>query len=114
MPSIPILQNIYEGGPDIDRNRIPADEMPAFLHIVQLLAELNLYERNLVLASYLYEYSRTAAWELRDDFARMERASWTTGGWQMMAARDGAMTIYHFGRAVEGLRDSFRFLDGPH
>ena len=109
MPPIPILQNIYEGIPDIDRSRIPADQMPAFLHIVQLLADLNFYERNLLLACYLYEYSKTAEWELRDDFVRMDRAGWTTGGWQSMAARDGAMTIYHFGRAVEGLRESFRF-----
>ena len=68
MPPIPILQNIYEGIPYIDRSRIPADQMPAFLHIVQLLADLNFYERNLLLACYLYEYSKTAEWELRDDF----------------------------------------------
>jgi hypothetical protein len=109
MPDIPILSNVYEGVPQIDRSRIPADQMPAFLHIVQLLAELNLYERNLLLAVYLYEYSQTAGWELRNDFARMEWALWTTGGWQLMAARDGALTIYHFGRAIEGLRNSLGF-----
>ena len=52
MPDIPILSNVYEGVPQIDRSRIPADQMPAFLHIVQLLAELNLYERNLLLAVF--------------------------------------------------------------
>ena len=83
--------------------------MPALLHIVQLLAELGLYERRLLLAVYLYEYSQTAGWELRNDFAKMEWALWTTGGWQSMAARDGALTIYHFGKATEGLQNSFRF-----
>ncbi|MFN0043496.1 MAG: hypothetical protein ACKVSF_09840 [Alphaproteobacteria bacterium] len=108
MPQIPILQNVYEGIPEINRSRIPAEQMPTFRHIVQLLANLNLYEQNLLLAVYLYEYSQSASWELRDDFTRLESVTWTTGGWQLMAARDGALTIYHFGRAIEGLRDSFR------
>jgi hypothetical protein len=108
MPEIPILANACEGIPQIDRSRIPDDQMPAFLHITRLLAELGLYERRVLLAVYLYEYSRTSGWELRSDFAKMERTLWTTGGWQQMAARDGALTIYHFGRTIEGLRESFR------
>jgi hypothetical protein len=108
MPEIPILPNAYEGIPQIDRGRIPADQMAAFLHVSQLLAELGLYERRFLLAVYLYEYSQTAGWELRDDWEKMEWSLWTTGGWQQIAARDGALTIYHFGRAIEGLRESFR------
>ena len=108
MPNIPILQNAYEGPPDIERSHIAAGEMPALLHVVTLLAELGRYERHLLLAVYLYEYSQTAAFEIKD-FARLEWALWTTGGWQSMAARDGALSIYHFGRAIEGLKNSLRF-----
>jgi hypothetical protein len=107
MPEIPILPNAYEGIPQIDRSRIPAAQMAAFLHLSQLLAELGLYERRLLLAVYLYQYAQTAGWELRNDWKRMEFSLWTTGGWQQIAARDGALTIYHFGRAIEGLRESF-------
>jgi hypothetical protein len=108
MPNIPILPNAYEGPPDIDRGHIPADQMPAFLHIMTLLAELGLYERHLLIAVYLYQYSIQAAHEITD-FATLEHSLWTTGGWQSMAARDGALTIYHFGRAIEGLKNSLRF-----
>lgn len=107
MPEIPVLPNAYEGIPEIDRNRIPEDQMVAFLHISQLLAELGLYERRFLLAVYLHEFSQTAGWELRNDWQKMERSLWTTSGWQQIAARDGALTIYHFGRAIEGLRESF-------
>jgi hypothetical protein len=105
MPLIPILTNAYEGPPSVDRSRIPADQMPAFLHVMTLLAELGLYERQLLLAVYLYEYSAQAAHEIAD-FATLEHSLWTTGGWQMMAGRDGAMTIYHFGCAIEGIKNS--------
>jgi len=109
MPDIPILTNAYEGIPEIDRGRIPADQMAAFLHVSQLLAELSLYERRFLLAVYLYEYCQTAGWELgENDWQKLEWSLWTTGGWQQIAARDGALTIYHFGRAIEGLRESFR------
>jgi hypothetical protein len=105
MPSIPILPNAYEGPPDVDRSRIPASQMEAFLHVMTLLAELGLYERHFLQAVYLYEYSAEAASEITD-FATLELSLWTTGGWQMMAGRDGAMTIYHFGSAIEGLQNS--------
>jgi hypothetical protein len=108
MPPIPILPNAYEGPPQIDRSRIPADQMDAFLHIVTLLAELGLYERHFLQAVYLYEYCRHAASEITD-FATLELSLWTTGGWQMMAGRDGAMTIYHFGSAIEGVQNSLNY-----
>jgi hypothetical protein len=108
MPAIPVLPNAYEGIPELDRSRIPPEEMPAFLHIVQLLAGLRRYEHELRLAVYLFEYSQQAAHEV-SDFTTRELALWTTGGWQSMAARDGALTIYHFGRAIQGLQSSFRF-----
>lgn len=107
MPLIPILPNAYEGPPDLDRTSIPADEMPTFLHVFTLLAELGHYERNLLIAVYLYEYSTQAAYEI-PDFATLELSLWTTGGWQSMAGRDGAMTIYHFGCAIDGLKNSLQ------
>lgn len=105
MPSIPILPNAYEGPPSIDRDDISAEEMPSFLHVQTLLAELGLYERHLLLAVYLYEYSDHAAREITD-FAKLEWALWTTDGWQSIAARDGAMTIYHFGCSIDGIKNS--------
>lgn len=108
MPRIPILPDVYSSPPNIDSDRIPADQMPALLHICELLAELGLYQRHFMLAVYLFEYSTQAAFEIAD-FAILEDSLWTTGGWQMMAARDGALTIYHFGRAAEGLQNSLSF-----
>jgi hypothetical protein len=105
MPTIPILPNAYEGPPNIDRSRIPADQMPAFLHILTLLANLAVYERRLLSAVYLYQYSTQAAREITD-FATLELSLWTTGNWQMMAARDGALTIYHFGSTIDGIKSS--------
>jgi hypothetical protein len=107
MPIIPILPNAYEGPPEIDRSHIPAEEMPAFLHVMELLANLALYERRFLLAVYLYEYSVEAAREIAD-FATLELSLWTTGGWQSMAGRDGALSLYHFGSAIEGLKGSLR------
>jgi hypothetical protein len=77
--NIPILPNPYEAPPNIDRSRIPADQIPAFLHIITLLAELGLYERHLLIAVYLYEFSAQAAYEIKD-FATLEQSLWTTGG----------------------------------
>jgi hypothetical protein len=57
MPPIPMLPDVYEPIPNIDRGRIPADQMPALLHIEGRLAELRLYERQLLLAVCLNEYS---------------------------------------------------------
>lgn len=105
MPTIPILPNIYEGPPEINRDRISQEEKPQFLHVIKLLAELNLYEREFLQAVYLYDYCQTAAQEI-EDFATLESSLWTITGWQMMAARDGALTIYHFGRTAEGLKSS--------
>jgi hypothetical protein len=84
--------------------------MQPYLHIITVLGELGLYERDVLLAVYLYEYSDQAAREITD-LATLEYSLWTTGGWQSMAARDGALTIYHFGRAIEGLKNSLRFCD---
>ena len=110
MPEIPILHHIYERvSPAIDRALIPAEQMPAFLHINSQLAQLTRYERQFLLAVHLYQYSHQAAMEiLSEDFAKGDMTIWTTGGWQSIAARDGALSIYHFGRALEGLRANFR------
>jgi hypothetical protein len=105
MPVIPILPNAYEGPPSIDRSRIPVDQMPAFLHIMSLLADLAVYERRFLLAVYLFEYSIQAAHEI-SDFVTLELSLWTTGDWQSMAGRDGALTIYHFGSTIDGLKNS--------
>jgi hypothetical protein len=61
--------------------------------------------RRLLSAVYLYEYSHQAAWEITD-FATVEHSLWTTGHWQMMAARDGSLTIYHFGCTIDGIQRS--------
>jgi len=108
MPEIPILQNVYEDVPKIDRSTIPENEMPPFLHVMTLLGEFGLYERNFLTAVFLYDYCQQSAGEI-SDFAKLENSLWTISAWQMMAARDGALTIYHFSSAIEGLKNSLRF-----
>jgi hypothetical protein len=105
MPAIPILPNVYLAPLELDRSRIPPDEMAAFSHIMTLLAELASHERRLLSAVYLYEFSRQAVWEITD-FATRELSLWTTSHWSMMAARDGSLTIYHFGSTIEGITRS--------
>jgi hypothetical protein len=40
------------------------------------------------------------------DFQKLDLATDTLSGWQKMAARDGALTIYHFGKTIDAIWQS--------
>jgi hypothetical protein len=83
---------------------------------MEFLASLALHERRLSLANSLYEFGVDALNELMSRSSTglisgetVERTLDTTGGWQLMAARDGAFSISHFGCAMEGVKNSLPF-----
>ena len=39
-----------------------------------------------------------------ETWANLNAITDTTGAWQVMAARDGALAIYHFGNTIEAIR----------
>jgi hypothetical protein len=109
---IPLLGPI-EWLPQLDRDKIPIAEHPALQHIVGLLTALAVQERNFRTAVLLFEASHQENSELANavssgvlDFGTLDRATDTLSGWQSIAARDGAMTIYHFGCTVEAIKAS--------
>src|SRR5262249_55061695 len=82
---------------------IPEQERSAVFHILDLLASLGRYERRFALALLLLHCLAE-----NSDLARqveggavglgtLDAQTNTLSGWQTMAARDGALAIYHFG-----------------
>lgn len=107
MPIVVPPTDYAAGPPIIDRNRIPESEHPALLHLIELLGSLGQYERRFKHALLLFDLcanenhnlaSQVEAGEL--SFAHLDAATNTLSGWQMIAAREGAMAIYHFGHAL--------------
>jgi hypothetical protein len=102
-----------EWAAQIDPNKIPEDQLQALLHIQGLLTSLVVFERRLVFALLLFDASYQENWKLvraakigHLDFQMLDRATDTLGGWQSIAARDGALSIYHFGSTIEAIRHS--------
>ena len=101
------------GPPQLDRSKIPPEEMPAFLHAVELLASLARFDREFRNAVLLFDASFQENQELvravergQLDFRTLDLATDTLSAWQAIAARDGALTIYHFGNTIEAVRKS--------
>ena len=91
--------------PEIDRSLATPAEQDAQQHLLNLLSELGTLERNFRLAVYLYDYCR-AAFQETPPFRNDQPNIWEIFfGWQLMAARDGALTIYHFGRTLEAISE---------
>lgn len=86
--------------PRIFASDFPAEEQDAVWHIVGLLSNLELLIRQFRAAVSLFDRSR-AEWNTP---SRPEDAY----QYQFMAARDGAITIYHFAHTIQGIRDSQR------
>jgi hypothetical protein len=109
------LSDYAPAPPQIDRKRIPAEEQEALLHIVDILASLGRFERRFSLALMLFDFSHDENSRLgadvsmgRADFGTLDAKTNTLSGWQMMAAREGAMTIYHFGQTVEAIGSNLK------
>jgi hypothetical protein len=122
--TLPLLAPIQRA-PEIDASKIPSDEQAALKHISSLLASLAEVEERFRVAVLLFdtcaaEHRRILEIEVRKlvfnqtgevDASKVDlnpslQAEPTLGGWQDMAARDGAMSIYHFGSTVEAIKSS--------
>ncbi len=112
-----------EGPAKLDATKVPVPEQPAFEHIVHLLQHLDIHTVNFWMALQLYD---ACEGQINDFFQEMIRAATTSGkldrskldakgmndrfsifgGWQEIATRDAAMSIYHFGSILDGIKSS--------
>lgn len=83
------------------------------MHISDLLGSLARYERRFQLALCLFELSLAENSVLANQvengqlsFNALDLITNTLSGWQLMAAREGALAIYHFGQALFGVASS--------
>ncbi len=115
MPIIVPSTNYAIGPPQIARDPIPSGEQEALPHVVDLLASLGRYERQFQLALMLFDLSQHENAALvgqvevgQLSFADLDSLTNTLSGWQRMAARDGALAIYHFGQALAAVSAGLR------
>lgn len=94
--------------PQFPMNQLPPDQREASLHAHRLLNNLVTYERNLLAAVLLVdccerEWSYLAslyASKVTKGVVTLGMDVETVSEWMSMAARDGAMSIYHFGNTL--------------
>ncbi len=77
-------------------------ELEGILHIEHLLGNLQRFVENFGSAITLYEGSKLAS--NTDSHSENNFVS----GWIFVAARDGAMSLYHFSKTLDALRASFK------
>src|SRR5271156_3986799 len=106
---IPLLQPIT-WAPQIDLSLISEDEHQTTQHLASLLAALANYEKKFALAVLLFDWSHAETWataklveEGKTSFASLDSLTDTLSGWKGIAARDGALSIYHFGKTVQAI-----------
>ena len=109
---VPVLAKV-EWAPQIDDSSIPSCQHEALQHIVQLLGLLARLDRDFRTAVALFNASHDENSDMARaveagtmSFGDLDLATDTLSGWQKMAARDGALSIYHFGQAGEAVRKS--------
>lgn len=106
---------------ELDSKKIPDEEQVAFAHIADLLTILSVYEIQFRLAVMLFyaveqEYNNLSRDVIQaglmkgnfasDDLRNLTLLSPARFGWQKIAARDGAISIYHFGCVLDGIKAS--------
>lgn len=105
--------NMVRSPPRFSRTALPPEEHDAVRVLENLLCELENYARAFQAALRLYNFSsgqgrqQLAAHRAQggsiDDSTELSNM---LSEWGRIAARDGAMSIYHFYKAMEGIRDS--------
>jgi len=87
------VRTLREAPPTINAEALPSDERRSAAHLMMILGTLPYYEADFRHALALYDHS--------------ERESPTVPHpWKFVAGRDGAMSIFNFGKAVEGIMAS--------
>lgn len=72
----------------------PEEEQPEIRHVEGLLFGINRFVQDFGAAASLFEFCRAHSSQL-------------PAPWMLVAARDGAMSIYHFGKSLEAIRAGF-------
>lgn len=92
-----------------------AEEFFPTLHIMGLLGSLGEYEHRFWLALQLFENALAEKADLARqvefgalDLGTLDLKTNTLLGWRKMAARDGALAIYHFGQALDAIGSSLK------
>lgn len=111
--------NLDAAAPALWEKRVPESEKGAASHVAHLLFMLNYYVRCFESDVQLYEAAAGFHFPAHDTFEKFPEGSqdpeainankWLeiTDGWATISARDGAMSIYHFGRTIEGFYDTW-------
>lgn len=101
--------NIPEMAPCLDHDGLPDSEKNGAYLVEANLSNLDSHVRDMQTALRLFDFTsanqagaRQQPYENKQAQAFLEISS----GWQMVAARDGAMTIYHFATALAGIRET--------
>ncbi|MPZ55958.1 MAG: hypothetical protein GEU91_05535 [Rhizobiales bacterium] len=89
---------------ELDKSDIQeAEKIPAF-DLESALLELDGYIKKFECALQIFDYSRGRKEELLKDIEYDMSDFFNMMGWERVAARDGAMTIWHFAKCLAGIR----------
>ncbi len=106
------MRNFDSHPPVLDVANFPEEDTRSATHINQLLVMLNYYVRCFEADVQLYEFSAEQIAQARTAFEKdpsdkmADEGLEILDGWPVVAARDGAMSIYHFGRTLDGLDET--------
>jgi hypothetical protein len=92
-----------EGPPNIASQSLPEEERAPAFALKCGLSDLMKYEGQLAAALSLYDDSMAKYWARGECVPGAPELDWAD-----IAKRDGAMTIYHFGEACDGISSSLR------
>jgi hypothetical protein len=94
---------IVHDWPIIDVKSLPLIERKAAAHLQNVLFHFSYYYHEFRAAVELYDHSN-----IEGARASLTDAESWAQDWMSLAARDGAMTIYHFGEALKALGTCFK------
>jgi len=101
--------NIPEFAPRFNKGGLPSQEAEGAGLIETNLMSLESYVRDLQSALYLFDFTainQNAARQVMQGNAHAANFLEQSNGWQFLAARDGAMTIYHFATTLSGINET--------
>jgi hypothetical protein len=107
--SICIMPRLF---PIINVSAFPSNERECAAALYRLFAALSHYTHSFEYALRLFEYSESELSKMLSPIPQMkdQEARFMFAGWMHIAARDATMSLYHFAKTIEEIRDSFRYL----
>lgn len=88
-------------------HKLPEAEQAAGFVLQNSLRSLKIYSEHFLAALQLFDFSHQQYRLAKEgNIAPSEEISKTLQRWISMSGRDAVMTLYHFGRAMEGIRES--------